>query len=150
MTELKIYPEASAPQPKRVVEALLLEIAEHLATFAETGEGHKIDLRSLPVSEADIESLDERLGIGEVRADLAVIGRSDVWETAYAGVWRVRHYGTDDVVAADEVAITAAPEILFSHPDDIRAAAVRLRSDFASGAENTSEEGSTTSAGPQV
>ncbi len=70
---------------------------------------------------------------GDVRvfddADEAA-GRSDVWETAYAGVWFVRHLGLDGKVATETIEICAVPLILFSHPDDRRAGAARLGEDL--------------------
>lgn len=135
MTELAITPHPERPLKTGIVSSLFAEIADALARFAETGEIHKIDLRSLPMTEADRTEIDERLGVGEVRADLAVIGRSEVWETAYAGVWRVRHYGALDAIAADEVVIASAPDILFTHRDDARAAAKRLKGELADGSQ---------------
>lgn len=127
MTELNIYPEPRTDFRTGIPRSLLNEIAEYLTHFVETGETHKIDLKSLPMTEADLKDLDDMLGIGEVRADLAVVGKSEVWETAFNGVWRIRHYGTADAVAADEIIITAIPDILITHKDDARGAINRLR-----------------------
>lgn len=133
MTELKIYPDAvGGPLRTGIPKSLMYEVAEHLERFVETGETHKIDLKSLPATPTDLEDIDAVLGVGEVRADLAVIGRSAAWETAFAGVWRVRHFASNDAVAADEIVIAAAPDILLSHVEDARAALGRLREAAAS------------------
>ena len=63
---------------------------------------------------------------------LELAGPSEIWETAYTGVWWVRHQGAGDRVATEEIAITRIPEILRAHPDDIDAAAARLHEDLAS------------------
>lgn len=107
--------------------AVLAEIGEHLEALAGEGHTNVIDLRSLPLTDADLENLSTRLGRGEVSARVDVIGETEVFETAYAGVWWIRHLGADHRVAAEEIAITPIPEILCSQPEDIALAAVHLR-----------------------
>ena len=102
-----------------MADSLLQEIAERLAAFANAGEASAIDLRSLPMAPSDRDELEERLGHGDVSAMLDVAGRSEVWETGYAGVWWVRHFGAGDAVAAERIEITAVPEILVAHSADI-------------------------------
>lgn len=108
--------------------ALLSEIAERLDDFAQKdGQPFAIDLRGLPMTDADRAELEAALGRGEVSATIEVAGTSEVWETAYSGVWWVRHRGADDRITSEEIVITNVPAILFSHKDDVRAAAERLR-----------------------
>jgi hydrogenase-1 operon protein HyaF len=111
------------------VEALLREALAHLVHFAQTGETAAIDLGGLPISGRDREALDEALGRGETFATLDVLGRSEIWETQYSGVWRVRHFG-DASVAADLIEITACPKILFADRRDADFAARRLAKTF--------------------
>ena len=111
--------------------AVLQEITQLLAKLADTGAAGSIDLRSLPMTDADRDELEERLGRGEVQADLSVAGTSQVWETGYSGVWWIRHLGAGDKIAAEEIAVTNVPEILVSHSADIAAAASRIRRDLA-------------------
>ena len=108
---------ADAPTLAR---AVLAEIAAALARLAATGEDTSVDLKSLPLSPADLVELDEILGEGEVACTLEVAGRSEVRETGFSGVWRIRHFAGDDAVAVDEIAVTRIPDILLSHPDDDR------------------------------
>jgi len=110
--------------------SVLAEIQQMLQALADTGQTGAIDLRSLPLSDADRSQLQELLGRGEVRAELDLAGRSEVWETAYPGAWWIRHLGAGDRVASEEIAVCPAPEILNAHPDDVRAAARRLRLDL--------------------
>lgn len=110
--------------------SVLAEIQQMLQALADTGQTGAIDLRSLPLSDADRSQLQELLGRGEVRAELDLAGRSEVWETAYPGAWWIRHLGAGDRVASEEIAVCPAPEILSAHPDDVRAAARRLRLDL--------------------
>lgn len=107
------------------VDALLREVLAHLIHFAQTGEAAAIDLGGLPISGRDREALDEALGRGETGATLDVLGRSEIWETRYSGVWRVRHFG-DATIVADLIEITACPKILFADRRDADGAARRL------------------------
>lgn len=110
-----------------MAQAVFSEIAEHLNHLATTGTESRIDLRSLPLTQADLDELDELLGAGEVSAQLDVIGPSSVRETSYQGVWWIRHFGANGRVAAEEIAITRLPEILHTHIDDIGQSAERIR-----------------------
>lgn len=107
--------------------SVLAEVGRLLDALAESGRPGAIDLRSLPLTDADRQQLEELLGRGEVRAELDVAGRSEVWETAYRGAWWVRHLGAGDRIAVEQIAVCSVPEILLAHNDDIRAAARRLR-----------------------
>ncbi|MBI1418935.1 MAG: hydrogenase expression/formation protein [Limimaricola sp.] len=113
-----------------MVDSLMQEVARALTALAETGTRAAIDLRSLPLTPADRDQLAARLGRGEVAATLDVGGRTEVWETAYAGVWWQRHLGAGDHVAGETLEITPLPDILQSHADDIAAAALRLARDL--------------------
>lgn len=114
-----------------MAESLLHEIARRLTTLAETGEASDIDLRSLPMTQGDRGELEHRLGRGEVEALLTVAGTSEIWETQYAGVWWVRHFGAGGKVAAEHIEITPSPQVLASHHDDVAAAALRLKTCLA-------------------
>jgi len=123
-----------------LADAVLTEIADALARLAATGEETLIDLKSLPLSPADLERLAEALGKGEVECVLEVAGRSEVRETGFSGVWWVRHFGAGDVVAVEEIAVTRIPDVLVSHPDDVALAARRLAAMVAEPASPADEE----------
>jgi len=107
--------------------SVLAEIGRMLDALAESGEPGSIDLRSLPLSDADRSELEETLGRGEVSAELALAGDSEVWETLYPGVWWIRHRGAGGKIASEVISVCRVPEILITHPADIEAAAGRLR-----------------------
>jgi len=117
-----------------MARSVLSEVGERLNRLAYRGEATSIDLRSLPMTDADREELESLLGRGEINASLALLGRTEVWETAYAGVWWVRHLDGEDRVSSEELAVTLAPDILMSHPADVQMAAHRLRHDLANAA----------------
>lgn len=110
-----------------LADSVLREIAEHLAALAGSGATAAIDLRSLPLTNADRSELESRLGRGEVTVKLEVAGTSELWETSYSGVWWVRHFGDGGRIASERIEIAAIPQILLSHDEDIAAAATRVR-----------------------
>jgi hydrogenase-1 operon protein HyaF len=114
-------------RPTGMAYSVLAEIGRLLEALAGSGASGAIDLRSLPLTEADRTQLHELLGPGEVSAELEAGGRSTVRETAYPGVWWVTHRGAGDQVASEEIAVCPVPSILAAHPADIAVAARRIR-----------------------
>jgi hydrogenase-1 operon protein HyaF len=110
--------------------SVLTEVGRLLESLAESGTPGAIDLRSLPLTDADRQQLEDLLGRGEVHAKLELAGRSDVWETAYPGVWWIRHRGADDRIASEVIEVCPVPGILSTQPEDIRSATDRLRRDL--------------------
>ena len=110
--------------------SVLAEISRMLENLAASGQPGFIDLRSLPLSEADRAQLEDLLGRGEVQVELDLAGASEVWETAYSGVWWIRHRGAGGKIATEEIAVCRIPELLLSHPADIETAAGRLRQEL--------------------
>jgi len=98
--------------------SILAEISQLLTTLSERGETGAIDLRSLPMTDADRGQLEEILGRGEVRAELDLAGASEV----------------------EEIAVTPMPEILMTHPADIAAASRRIRQDLDSAGAQSHEQ----------
>lgn len=116
--------------------AVLAEIAAALSRLVATGEETSIDLRGLPMTDADRSQLETMLGRGEVSATLTVAGRSEIHETGYNGVWWVIHHGSDERVSSEEIVVGRIPAILPAHPDDIAAADARLRAALINGVES--------------
>jgi hydrogenase-1 operon protein HyaF len=109
------------------VAAILSEIAALLEKFAGAGAVGTIDLKSLPFSPGEYEALRQALGAGEVTAQQEAIGRSEISETRFPGVWRVTHYNVEGDIIADLIEVTSMPAILQSQPEDVRAGLERLR-----------------------
>jgi hydrogenase-1 operon protein HyaF len=116
------------------------EIAHRLRALADHNEPSVIDLRGLPMTQADRDQLEEILGRGEVSARLEVAGASEIWETAYAGVWWIRHRGEGNRIATEEIAVTRIPEVLLTHPHDVTAAALRLNAELQGGVTGKPEQ----------
>ena len=120
--------------PTGMADAVLSEVAALVKTACESGETAAIELTAMPLTECDREAIEARLGRGEVAATVEAAGRSEVWETAYSGVWFVRSFGLEGRVATETIEICPAPLILMSHPDDRQAAAARLAEDLRAAA----------------
>ena len=136
-------PPCSTDNATGLAQAMLPEISELLSRLDEHGESAQIDLKSLPMNDSDRRALAARLGRGEVFANLDVAGNTQVWETAYSGVWWVRHLGADGKIAAEHLSIARIPDILVSHNADIHGAAARIQNDLEFERENTSKQEAT-------
>lgn len=117
---------AQDSQPTGMAEAVLREIADHLKSVADGGERQIVTLRGLPLSPADEDILRDTLGTGEVQASLNVFGRTEITETAFAGVWWVKELNADGETLSEHIEIAQVPLIVQAHTDDMRAAAQRL------------------------
>ncbi len=109
------------------IRPILHEIETLLAAFVKVGQGGSIDLRSLPLSPADLEAIDAALGEGEVHATIRAFGETRVTETAIHGVWRVTHCNDGGEPVADLIEVCDAPEILKTHATDARVGLATLR-----------------------
>lgn len=119
-------PTPSGSEPTGMAEALLHEIAAHLLTVARGGERQIVELGNLPLSEGDFQVLEDKLGRGEVSAEISASGRTEVHETAFPGLWWVKYYNAGDQPAAQQLEIGTVPMIFEAHPEDIQASAERF------------------------
>ncbi len=114
---------AIAPTGTAVAKALMREITAALGEYVRAGCGHVIDLTGMPLSEEDRQFLDQTLGRGELSMDIDALLRTRIEETRYAGVWRVRHYGSDGQVRGERIEIIDVPEIVRAGTADIERSA---------------------------
>ena len=119
-------PVPAGSEPTGMAEALLREVAAHLVTVAGGGERQIVELGNLPLSDGDFQLLEEKLGRGEVAAEVSASGRTEVHETAFPGVWWVKYYNAGDQPAAQQLEIGTVPMIFEAHPEDIQASAERF------------------------
>ena len=94
------------------ITPLLHEIRHALADWLDSGSEHSIDLRSLPMAPGEEDRLLDQLGRGEVQAQITGLGRSELIETRYPGVWLVTHYGDDEQIIGRGIEITDCPWLL--------------------------------------
>ena len=115
-----------------IPDAVLAEIGTLLARLAcDPTHVGAIDLGSLPLDACQRARLRERLGRGEVIAVVDAAGRSEVAETAYAGVWWVRHEQDAHDTALEQIVVARVPALLSAHPADIERAARLLAHELA-------------------
>ena len=101
------------------VKPILHEIRHALVDLLDSGNTSMIDLRSIPLAPGEEETIISTLGQGEVHARLDALGRSDVVETMYPGVWLVTHYNENEAVIGRFIEITEIPAILKSQREDM-------------------------------
>ena len=114
-----------------MAKAVMAEVAEALGKLVAHRESSTIDLRSLPLTDADLEELDQLLGRGEVEATIQVIGKTEVHETRFAGVWWLKHRGAEDRVALEQIVVTLVPDILCAQKEDVLLAADAIQQQFS-------------------
>ena len=108
------------------VKPLLHEIRHSLNRLIETGESSVIDLRSIPLAPGEEEKILTALGRGELRAELDALGKSEIIETQYAGVWLISHYNENEEIIGRFIEVTVMPDILCSQSADMMDASQRL------------------------
>lgn len=142
MDPLLTPPAATLAPGPGVVWAVLNEVARLLALLARDPLfSEAIDLQSLPLGEPERDRLRQQLGRGEVEVRLDLAGPSEVSETAYAGVWWLRHADGQDHTVAEQIVVARVPELLLAHPLDIGEAARRLADDVAAASRQETAHG---------
>ncbi len=125
-----IVVEGAALENRALVDSLLVEVATRLEDYLDRGERGEIDLRTLPLTPQDHQALLSALGRGEVTISLAVMGESEIIETAYAGVWHITHRDEEQRVIAETIEICLVPGIVGATAGEMRDALQRLRQGF--------------------
>lgn len=115
---------------------LLHEIRHALSRWLDDRSEHSIDLRSIPMAPGEEARLLEQLGRGEVQAQITGLGRSELVETHYPGVWLLSHYGDDEQIIGRQIEITDCPWLLKSQPEDVTQALQRLQQQLTQGREH--------------
>lgn len=120
-----IAPVANEPT-QGMADALLSELGDLMRRFLDTGEHGSIDLLKLPISPTDLLHFKDRLGRGEVSISVEAGGGSEIYETAYAGLWWVEHRDELSRVIARLIEAADAPSIVLAHREDLEATAKTL------------------------
>lgn len=112
------------------VMPLLHEIRHAIQALLAEGKTTTIDLRSMPLAPGEEARIESLLGEGEVRVELNALGRSDIIETRFPGVWLITHRNTEDVILGKHIQICFIPEILEAQQRDIEAGMEQLSSEL--------------------
>ena len=109
------------------IPPLLHELRHALQRLIDSGETTTIDLRALPLAPGELEVLEQQLGDGEVHIHLNALGPSDIFETAYPGIWRAIHYNQNEEVMAYFLEVTRVPSLLQTPEQDLQAGISELQ-----------------------
>lgn len=125
MKSLDIPVEVSSPATG-MAQAVMHELRDRLLALAERAECHTVDLAGLPLTEADRDELQQLLGRGEVDISLSALGNSEIFETAFSGIWWIKHYTDNQVLISELIEVAPVPSIVRSQAEDIQASVSRL------------------------
>jgi hydrogenase-1 operon protein HyaF len=114
-----IHPPSGEPGLSGNAPPLLREVAEQVKHLLESGEPSAIDLSALPLTPADLDWLQEKLGAGEIAVTLQANGESTLNETACPGVWWVTHHNEQGAVTSQLIEVAFVPELVKAHPQDV-------------------------------
>ncbi len=109
------------------IPPLLHEIRHALRNLLDNGETTTIDLRGLPMAPGEQDQLLEILGKGEVSARLDALGKSEITESSFAGVWLIIHYNNNGEVMGKFIEITRMPAILKAQTADMEESLAALQ-----------------------
>ena len=121
-----VKPSTEAGVLQGGLRAILHEILAMLENLTAYGEKGRIDLRSLPMGPGEYAQLKDALGEGEAEIRLELDGPTVCRETAYPGVWWVRHEDASGACTAEFIEVTSIPEILVPDADELRDGVSRL------------------------
>lgn len=106
---------------------LLHEIRHALRQLLDTGETTSIDLRGLPMAAGEQERLLDFLGEGEISVQMDALGKSEIIETSFPGIWLTVHYNSSQEVMGKFIEITRIPAILEAQTKDMEEALASLQ-----------------------
>ena len=95
---------------------ILVELQSRHQQFVAEGSPHSINLTLLPLSEAEIEFIDQRLGRGPIDVLSRAYGKCEVISTDTAGIWWVRYYNSMGVLILNTLEVVAVPDVIKAAP----------------------------------
>ena len=114
-----INPPPAEPGLTGNAPPLLRELSELVKRLLASGETAAIDLSALPLTPADLDWLQDKLGVGEISVTLQANGESTLNETACPGIWWVTHHNEQGAVTSQFIEVTFVPELVKAHPQDV-------------------------------
>jgi hydrogenase-1 operon protein HyaF len=98
---------------------ILVELQARHEKFKSGGKPHSINLTLLPLSEPELEFIDERLGRGPVDVLSRAYGKCEVISTQTAGIWWVRYYNSMGVLILNTLEVVDVPVVIKAAPEDL-------------------------------
>jgi hydrogenase-1 operon protein HyaF len=106
---------------------ILVELQSQHETYTQGGAPHSINLTLLPLSEPELEFIDQRLGRGPIDVLSRAYGKCEVISTATAGIWWVRYYNSMGVLILNTLEVVDVPSVIKAAPEDLTDSAERLK-----------------------
>jgi hydrogenase-1 operon protein HyaF len=106
---------------------ILVELRSHHEIYTAGGAPHSINLTLLPLSEPELEFIDQRLGRGPIDILSRAYGKCEVISTQTAGIWWVRYYNSMGVLILNTLEVVDVPGVVKAAPEDISDSAERLK-----------------------
>lgn len=110
--------------------AILVELSEQLAEQQDGRqthtEAHVINLSLLPLSQADLFLLGERLGVGPVTILSRGYGNCRIGSTGKRNGWWIKYFNSQDALILNTIEIVDIPSVAIAAPEDIADSAERL------------------------
>ncbi len=107
------------PEGVQNAPPLLLEIQDKLDEYQPGQPPHVINLSLLPLTDADLILLGERLGVGPAIILSRGYGNCRIGSTALEGVWWIKYYNSQDALILNTIEIVDMPEVALAAPEDI-------------------------------
>lgn len=117
----------AAPEGAMNVMPLLAEIGDCMAAHRPGDPSHTINFSLLPVSEVDMEFLQQTLGNGPVQLISRGYGACKITATGARHVWSVQFFNAMNAIILDTLEIGDAPAAACAADEDFRDSAERLR-----------------------
>lgn len=108
--------------------AILVELRSHCDQYAENRVPHTINLTLLPLSLAELEFLDARLGRGPVDTLSRAYGKCQIISTMTPNLWWVRFYNSMGTLILNTLEVVDVPAAISAAPEDLADSAKRLDS----------------------
>jgi hydrogenase-1 operon protein HyaF len=105
---------------------ILVELEDRRLEFERSGKTHTINMTLLPLSQAELEFVDQRLGRGPVDVLSRAYGKCAVISTQNANVWWVRYFNSMGTLILNTLEVTGVPQVVIAASEDIRDSASRL------------------------
>lgn len=105
---------------------ILTELEYQSERFNQDGVPHSVNLSLLPLSEAELEFLDHRLGRGAVDILSRSYGKCQIISTRSRNVWWVRYYNSMDILILNSLDVADVPVVVNAAAEDLCDSAQRL------------------------
>jgi hydrogenase-1 operon protein HyaF len=106
---------------------ILVELQAHHEAYSNGAPPHSINLTLLPLSDPELEFIDQRLGRGPVDILSRAYGKCEVISTDTAGIWWVRYYNSMGVLILNTLEVVDVPSVVKAAPEDLADSAERLK-----------------------